>query len=259
MVIVNKENRIINGGALSDKEKDNFSWFASLMYGNSLYCGGSYIGKSTIITAAHCIEAYKPTQVRMGYYGPNDAKNNMKLYDVASVKIHPRYNSNTTDFDIAYVKLKRDPLLDGFKPLFYVDNFRNKMMKFTKIGEPCVVMGYGTTKSGGSVSSQLLKTDIFIVDPKNMKYNKKDLTVRMILASDENNPNDPNDNEDSCQGDSGGPLVAWDNKLKTWMLIGIVSWGIGCAVDGYPGIYTNVAWFANWIKNNTKVKPNGLK
>lgn len=46
---------------------------------------------------------------------------------------------------------------------------------------------------------------------------------------------------DSCQGDSGGPLV-YNNTLY-----GIVSWGEGCGVQGYPGIYTDVLYFQNWI------------
>lgn len=47
---------------------------------------------------------------------------------------------------------------------------------------------------------------------------------------------------DACSGDSGGPLVC-DNKL-----VGIVSFGLGCAIPGYPGIYANVAYYYDWIK-----------
>lgn len=50
---------------------------------------------------------------------------------------------------------------------------------------------------------------------------------------------------DACTGDSGGPLVCGGK------LVGIVSFGLGCAMPGYPGVYTNVAYYYDWISNQT--------
>ena len=47
---------------------------------------------------------------------------------------------------------------------------------------------------------------------------------------------------DSCQGDSGGPMVDSEG-----LLIGIVSWGQGCADKDYPGVYTEVSAYITWI------------
>ena len=63
---------------------------------------------------------------------------------------------------------------------------------------------------------------------------------------------------DACQGDSGGPLVVQDDQHHGWSLIGIVSWGIGCAREKYFGVYTEVSHYIPWIAEHYGLRvPNG--
>ena len=53
----------------------------------------------------------------------------------------------------------------------------------------------------------------------------------------------------SLQYDSGGPMVCFDAADDQWLLSGVVSVGYGCARSGFPGIYTRVPYFIDWIQN----------
>ena len=54
---------------------------------------------------------------------------------------------------------------------------------------------------------------------------------------------------EACQGDSGGPLVL--SETGRWVQVGIVSFGEGCADTRFPGVYTKVDTFLDWIRRNT--------
>lgn len=57
----------------------------------------------------------------------------------------------------------------------------------------------------------------------------------------------------ACQGDSGGPVVAYDKQTKDPTVVGIVSWGYGCADKKYPGVYSRVLAAREWIRENTGI------
>ncbi|XP_021965716.1 trypsin alpha-3 isoform X2 [Folsomia candida] len=101
-----------------------------------------------------------------------------------------------------------------------------------------VVCGWGTTSQGGSLSALLLKVTVPFVNTATCQqaYGSQ-IVPGMICAG--------TGGRDSCQGDSGGPLHSGTT------LVGIVSWGYGCAVAGYPGVYASVPYYRNWISQHT--------
>jgi trypsin len=112
-------------------------------------------------------------------------------------------------------------------------------------GVLAVVSGWGTLTPGGSLPSQLQAVEVFITDRAecNSAYaSYGGITVNMICAAV------PGGGKDACQGDSGGPLVV-DGKL-----VGIVSWGLSCALADFPGVYSNVATLRSFVTNQTGVQ-----
>jgi len=61
--------------------------------------------------------------------------------------------------------------------------------------------------------------------------------------------------KDACQGDSGGPFTVKSSSTSQHNLVGVVSWGYGCAADGLYGVYAEVAQLRTWI--DEKIAANG--
>ena len=80
------------------------------------------------------------------------------------------------------------------------------------------------------------KVSVPYVSEKTCKeaYGSSSITAGMICAGRKG--------KDSCQGDSGGPMVCAEGHQ-----VGVVSWGYGCAEEGYPGVYTRVSHYHDWI------------
>ncbi|CAH2094432.1 unnamed protein product [Euphydryas editha] len=61
------------------------------------------------------------------------------------------------------------------------------------------------------------------------------------------------ESQDSCRGDSGGPLMGQVSSMENWMAIGVVSYGPSpCGLRGWPGVYSRVTAFVDWILANIR-------
>jgi secreted trypsin-like serine protease len=118
-------------------------------------------------------------------------------------------------------------------------------------GQPLEVTGWGATREGGDTSNDLLMAKVPYADRAACNaadaYNGR-ITEGMICAGFKEG------GVDSCQGDSGGPLV-WRTQDGPF-LVGVVSYGEGCARRLRYGVYTRVSAYRAWIKNVVSAKSN---
>ncbi|XP_060596817.1 trypsin alpha-3-like [Ruditapes philippinarum] len=162
-----------------------------------------------------------------------------KIFDASSIIKHNQYNSRTFSNDIAIIKF------NGKLPFDLIETFASPACLPSRDyldNENAVVSGWGTTSEGGSSSSTLKyvwKTAMSKIRCEQTN-NGGHLDKTMMCAEEAG--------KDACQGDSGGPLVA--NRNNAWELVGVVSWGFGCARENSPGVYADAWYFSSWLAQN---------
>lgn len=232
--------RIVGG---EEVERHELPFQVSFQYFGSHICGGSILDANTIITAAHCCDvSTSPSSFSVSAGRHNIEQNNEELaqtIDVSDFVKHENYDATgKIDNDICLLKLADSLNFDeGSQPIAL------PAAGVTVTGD-AVVSGWGTTSSGGGAADILRKVTVPVVTDAKCRqaYGQADILDSMICAGlDEGG-------KDSCQGDSGGPMTSVVNGER--VLSGIVSWGYGCAEPGYPGVYTEVSHFIEWIAEN---------
>lgn len=236
-------SRIVGG---VDAKKREFKFIASLQdpdFGGH-FCGGSLIADKWVLTAAHCVEEGAPSKIVMGMHktmngngkGGNDACE--EHIPVKKVIIHPSYgNPDEMINDIALIELTR--------PSAYPPIDLNHFEKNELPTHSLMVSGWGTTEQGGSAPDILQKVEVPVQDTEKCLENYGGGVFESNICAGFNEGG-----KDSCQGDSGGPLFEWNPPLNP-QLVGVVSWGYGCAQPDYYGVYARVSSYSEWIKQAT--------
>jgi secreted trypsin-like serine protease len=161
------------------------------------------------------------------------------IVNVKTIKQHPNYDSSNIQNDISVLEL--ETAVD----LYSYPNIKPICLPAQGATFPngqATVSGWGTLASGGSAPATLHEVDVTVFADGNCGEMNQYMTPDMLCAGVAEG------GKDACQGDSGGPLFISDpanNNAQS--LIGVVSWGFGCANPGQLGIYAEVAYFRDWL------------
>ncbi|XP_042889921.1 serine proteinase stubble-like isoform X1 [Penaeus japonicus] len=237
--------RVVGGQDVSIGE---YPWMA-LVYlrlgsGKVSICGASIIKSRWLLSASHCFHNVGYDLVAV-FLGEHDITNNTEVpTTVGSVKrvvLHPEYDPNTYDNDVALIELEADV---DFTPL--IAPVCVATAEDTPDSGKAVVTGWGHTTFGGSISPVLQEAELDLIPIAACR----DLFQQTTVTITDNMLCALTEGRDACQGDSGGPLVRQLSDGR-WAQVGVVSFGIECAKPGRPGVFMRAHAYVDWVINVT--------
>lgn len=234
--------RIVGG---TECPKGECPWQVLLVYKDKPFCGGVIYKPTWILTASHCLQDTDAQFLKVvaGEHDTQVDEGTEQLVQVTQIITHERYVKSTADNDIALLRLA--------SPIVYTPFAVPACLPTRALAERDLwavsmhtVSGWGRRGENGPTSPVLRRLKVpRIRTQKCIEDSGVKLTENMFCAGYIEG------RQDSCKGDSGGPLVT--QYKNTVFLLGIVSWGRGCARPGDYGIYTRVSNYLQWIKNHT--------
>ncbi|XP_063635619.1 trypsin beta-like [Cydia splendana] len=231
---VSSTRRIVSGRNTSIEA---VPWQVSLREKTFPICGGSVITDLWLLTAAHCLLRAKASDLSVRL-GSSFKTFGGEMYDVQHSFVHPQYVIKSKVNDVGLVRL--------YTPL----RFSARVLPIRIIGrekrlhskQAAIVSGWGKLKEGGASATVLQSVTLATISMKLCKrsgLDRKAIDPASMFCAGSFRQNTP----DACQGDSGGPIVS------EGVLIGVVSWGLGCARGNFPGVYARLAYpvIHDWI------------
>lgn len=215
----------------SDTSTDEYPWMVALTdSADSPYCGGALVAADRVVTAAHCVANRNQDELTI-VAGRTDMRTEEGVESgVEQVWVHPGFNGDPmAGDDVAVLTLERAP---GYRTIPLNDD-----PGAYRPGSTATVLGWGYTDENGPSSPVLQEADVPLRSDADCSdtYPQYD-PEEMVCAGY------PEGGRDACYGDSGGPLVA-DGRL-----IGVTSWGTGCARPGLPGVYTRISSYTDELR-----------
>ncbi|XP_063911246.1 trypsin-6-like [Zophobas morio] len=228
--------RIVNG---TDAKPGEIPQIVSLRVADSHSCGATILNEKYLLTAAHCVQypiryytvQYGLTHIIRGADAPN-------VINVTRLIPHENYTpGNGYINDVAIVELEQKLTFDSnAQPVRLPKAFNS-----TPENSLAMLSGWGYPYSGGFVIEDLQKVYIYVYPDDDCEriHAQTGPTNRTchICAGV------PQGGKGQCSGDSGGPLMV------DGVQVGIVSWSVKpCTVKGYPGVFTKVSTYIDWIR-----------
>lgn len=225
--------RIIGG---DNADRHEFGYTVSLEDDIGHFCGATLIRPDIVLSAAHC--GGGDMYARVGAH--NISGNEGTRIKVKEQIKHKSYHADTTNYDFMILVLDEPaPASTPLARLHEREDLRD--------GDSLTVIGWGNMNPGYGWDMPDIKQHVEVkyieTDDCNRQgsYNGEISNAMMCAGESEGG-------EDACQGDSGGPLVRL-NSNGFDELVGVVSWGYGCANAKYPGVYSRITAVDTWIKD----------
>ena len=207
---------------------------------NLQFCAGTLIHARFVVTAAHCSDFVTAAQVRV-LTGTKSLYTGGVRRMVKRIRVHPNWNPNTFANDVAVWELTA--AVPGITPAAMI--LPSQETALTAAADDAWVTGWGTLYHGGP-SSGFLRQAVVPMIARSVcngpgSY-RGAIFASMVCAGKLDG------SVDACQGDSGGPLWV-RNASSQYIVAGITSWGNGCGIPNFPGVYTRLAVFSGWVRN----------